>query len=127
MSEQRIMRVISAGPNDVVFADPGNILNTLRVKTSRNMRSVADQQLPAVRVEFISARNEPVTLCDATCTVPVASSVRIQLSGVLISKATLKQQLTDAYNSALLAIDTDKVLDGFPASPATAYVIDSTV
>lgn len=121
----RNLRAISSGNSSTVFADPLNILNTTRIKVDQYQRKVGTVDSSAVRLEVISARTTSVVICDSTCAVPVPSNVRISVSGLIASKAVLKQQLKDAYANALIAIDTDAALDGFPVNPATPYQIDT--
>ena len=121
----RNLRAISSGNGSTVFADPLNILNTTRIKVDQYLRKVGTVDSSAVRFEVISARTTKVETCEGTCAVPVASNVRISVSGLISSKAVLKQQLNDAYANALIAINTDAALDGFPVNPATPYQIDT--
>lgn len=122
----RNLRAISSGNGSTVFADPLNILNTTRIKVDQYLRKVGTVDSPAVRFEVISARTTQVETCEkGTCPVPVASNVRISVSGLVASKVVLKQQLDDAYANALIAISTDAALDGFPVNPATPYQIDT--
>lgn len=120
----RNLRAISSGNGSTIFADPLNILNTTRIKVDQFPRKVGTVDSPAVRLEVITARATSTEVCDSTCTVVVPSNVRISVSGLISSKAVLKQQLADAYANALIAIDTDAALDGFPVNPATPYQID---
>lgn len=120
----RILRAISSGNGSTIFADPLNILNTTRIKVDQFLRKVGTVDSPAVRLEVITARATSTEVCGSTCTVVVPSNVRISVSGLISSKAVLKQQLADAYANALIAIDTDAALDGFPVNPATPYQID---
>lgn len=121
----RNLRAISSGSGSTVFADPLNILNTTRIKVDQYLRKVGTVDSPAVRFEVISARTTQVETCEGTCATPVASNVRISVSGLIASKAVLKQQLDDAYANALIAITTDAALDGFPVNPVTSYQIDT--
>lgn len=121
----RNLRAISSGNGSTVFADPLNILNTTRIKVDQYLRKVGTVDSSAVRFEVISARTTQVETCEGTCAVPVASNVRISVSGLIASKTVLKQQLDDAYANALIAIGTDAALDGFPVNPATPYQIDT--
>lgn len=122
---QRTLRAISSGNGSTVFADPLNILNTTRLKVDQYTRKVNTSDLPAVRFEVISARTTPIETCETGCPAQVPSNVRISVSGLIVSKAVLKQQLNDAYKNALIAISNDAALDGFPVNPVTAYLIDT--
>ena len=120
----RNLRAISSGNGSTIFADPLNILNTTRIKVDQFQRKVGTVDSPAVRLEVITARTTSTEVCDSNCAVAVSSNVRISVSGLISSKAVLKQQLADAYANALIAINTDAALDGFPVNPVTPYQID---
>lgn len=119
----RILRPISGGNGSTVFADPNNILNTTRFKSDAFLRKVGNIDYPAVRLEVISARVTPLVVGEAS--LPTSSNVRISVSGLSASAVVIKQQLADAYANAIIAIDTDAALSGFPVNPHTEYKIDS--
>lgn len=118
------LRAIAVATDSVTFADPSNIFHTTRFKTRASQILVNGTQVPFVRVELISLRHADITLCDTECKGKTPTSVRISLSGPIVSKDAIIAQLKAAVANLETAIDTDGVLDGFPVNPATGYVVD---
>lgn len=121
----RSLRPISVGINDVIFADPQNILNTTRFKNGQYNRTVANSSLPAARFEVITSKQATLAVDGYDKPMSIPTSVRISLSGPLKAKEVLLSQLEDAYHNTRRAIEQDSVLDGFPVSPATEYHVDT--
>lgn len=117
------LRPIAVATDSVVLADPTNINNTTRLKSARSDKTLGGQKLKHSRFEIISARRHQITVNDVA--VEDTGAVRIFVSGAVLSAEALVAQLDDAYHNAKIAIQSDKVLEGFPANPTTEYHIDT--
>lgn len=118
------LRAIAVATDSVTFADPSNIFNTTRFKTHAGSILVNGTSVPFTRVELISSRQAEITLCDTDCKGTTPTSVRIYVSGPIVSKDAIVAQLEAAVANLKTAIQQDNVLGGFPVNAATAYIVD---
>lgn len=125
---KRILRLTAYTPGSVQYADPDDIRNTLRVKGSLTPKAVGPATVQNHRGEIIMNETVPVKIPDCS-TPPVVNcvgdeiiSARIALSGSVGNSVALKALLKNAYDNALLAIDSG-FLNGFQSPLDTAYEI----
>ena len=120
---QRILRAIASDATGVTFADPSDVNATTRTRTVRTNKTVENQRVTNVRNEFIV--NRPGTLVIGDDTVTEALSVRVTFSGSTLSETSLISMWNDAKANVDAAINSGKVLAGFPIAHDFSFVIDA--
>lgn len=94
----------------VVYAEPSDPDNTVRVKHSSQAKSLAGVNVTNQVTEVIVNDNHSITIGDATAV--DALSIRVRISGTLQANARKKALLT-ALISTLETWATEDVLSGF--------------
>jgi len=125
---KRTLRLTAYTPGSVQYADPDDIRNTFRVKGSLTPKAVGSATVQNHRGEFIMNETVPVKITD--CSTPPVTvcagneiiSARIALSGSVGNSGALKALLKNAYDNAIVAIDSG-FLNGFQPPLDTTYEI----
>lgn len=124
---KRTLRLTAYTPGSIQYADPNDIRNTFRVKGSLTPKAVGSATVQNHRGEIIMNETVPVVVSDCKtsetmCVGDEIISARITLSGSVSNSIALKALLDDAYNNAILAIDSG-FLSGFQPAMDTAFTI----
>lgn len=110
---ERKLRRTYTGANEVRFADPLNVLNTVRAKVTLGVRSSSTgMPYQGLAAELISSRKTTVgPLCTEKCSVPSTEnkSVRTRISGSMEpeDKASLLQSVKDHITNLQMWVDAD--------------------
>lgn len=102
----------------VTYADPAKPDTTVRFRFSSTVKQLNGVSVPNYATEIIVNDNNSITV--GSVSAQDALSIRIRVSGTLLSKTRLRQLLTSAATQ-LGTWETENVMQGF--RPATAPVI----
>lgn len=125
---ERVLRVISALPNDMRYADPLNLNNSVRVTLQTKAKMAGDLKTTNSRAEVIS-QHDLVHVADPACDNGCINgarteslSIRVIISGSIENKALVSQMWTDAAANVTALLPD--LTSGFPPAPSTNLRID---
>lgn len=102
----------------VTYADPAKPDTTVRFRFSSAVKQLNGVSVPNYATEVIVNDNNSITIGDVSA--QDALSIRVRVSGTLMSKARLSQ-LLESLSAQLDTWETENVMQGF--RPSTAPVI----
>lgn len=102
----------------VTYADPAKPDTTIRFRFSNTIKQLNGVAVPNYATEVIVNDNNSITV--GSVSAQDALSIRVRVSGTLLSKTRLRQLLTSAA-AQMGTWETENVMQGF--RPSTAPVI----
>lgn len=111
------LSVKSQDSSGITYADPAKPDCTVRFRQSTVQKTLNGVQLPNYSADIIANDNNAITVGDVTAY--DALSVRIRVSGSLLSKARLRDILT-SLAAQMPTWETENVMQGFRPSTAPA-------
>lgn len=125
---ERVLRVISAQPNDKRYADPSNLNNNVRVILGTKTKMAGDLKVTNARAEVIT-QHERVLVVDPSCSDGCTNgartesiSIRVIVSGSIENKAVLAQMWTDTVSNVTTLLPD--LSSGFPPKDDAQLRID---
>lgn len=102
----------------VTYADPAKPDTTVRFRFTNTIKQLNGVSVPNYATELIVNDNNEVTI--GTVTAQDALSIRVRVSGTIMSKARLRELLT-SLAAQVGTWETENVMQGF--RPSTAPII----
>jgi len=116
------LSVKSQDNSGVTYADPAKPDMTVRFRFSSTVKQLNGVAVPNYATEIIGNDNNAITIGDVSA--QDALSVRVRVSGTLLSKGRLRDILT-SIAAQMATWDTENVMQGF--RPTTAPAINDAL